>query len=165
MRAMREIPPPTQRRRQSGFTLIELMIAVAVVSLLAMVALPSYQDSIRKSRRSEAFSAIAAVQQAQERSRGNFPSYCANLTASASLGTCGLNLPATTANGRYTLAVNVSDSNSYTVTATAQSGQASDTRCALLAASVSGGAVKFGSAASAVDWNAADSDVNRCWAK
>jgi type IV pilus assembly protein PilE len=37
-----------------GFTLIELMIVVTVVGILAAIALPSYQESVRKTRRSEA---------------------------------------------------------------------------------------------------------------
>jgi type IV pilus assembly protein PilE len=37
-----------------GFTLIELMIVVAVVGILAAIAYPSYQDSVRKSRRADA---------------------------------------------------------------------------------------------------------------
>ncbi len=145
------------------------MIAVAVVTLLAMVALPTYQDSIRKSRRSEAVNAISAVQQAQERSRGNFPSYCADIAASATPTTCGLNVPVTTANGRYTLAFDPSapapDTNSYTVTATAQGAQASDTRCLKMGVQASAGGIRYGSGSSVIDWSATDPDVNRCWAK
>lgn len=39
---------------QRGFTLIELMIAVAIVGILASIALPSYQDYVRKGRRADA---------------------------------------------------------------------------------------------------------------
>lgn len=44
--------------RQRGFTLIELMIAVAIVAILAAVALPSYNDYITRSRFSEATGAL-----------------------------------------------------------------------------------------------------------
>lgn len=45
--------------RQHGFTLLELMIAVAIVAILAAVALPSYNDYITRSRFSEATAALA----------------------------------------------------------------------------------------------------------
>lgn len=47
--------------RGKGFTLIELMIAVAVVGILAMVALPSYNDYIRRANISEATAALGTM--------------------------------------------------------------------------------------------------------
>ena len=50
-----------------GFTLIELMIAVAIVGILAGIAYPSYQDSVRESRRADAKGALLGFVNAMER--------------------------------------------------------------------------------------------------
>jgi type IV pilus assembly protein PilA len=50
----------TMKRLQQGFTLIELMIVVAIVGILAAIALPAYQDYVVRSKMSEAVAAIAA---------------------------------------------------------------------------------------------------------
>jgi len=162
---MRKAPFQAPARRQTGVTLIELMIAIVVVSLLAMVALPSYQESVRKSRRSEAFVAISIVQLAQERARGSFPAYCPNLASAPSAAVCGLNTNATTANGRYALDVSGPDEHGYTLIATAQGDQVGDTRCAKLGVKMNDGTMKRGSGSMSIDWSLADPDVNRCWAK
>lgn len=59
-------PGAPHGRRSAGFTLIEIMIVVVVVSILASIALPSYQDSVRKSRRSSAQSFLLEVAQKQQ---------------------------------------------------------------------------------------------------
>ena len=58
---------PIQRNTQSGFTLIELMITVAIVGILAAVAYPAYTDSVRKGKRAEARTALMNLLQQQER--------------------------------------------------------------------------------------------------
>ena len=47
--------------RQQAFTLIELMIAVAIVGVLAAVAYPTYQNSVQKSRRADAQAALVEL--------------------------------------------------------------------------------------------------------
>lgn len=54
-------------RKGWGFTLIELMIVVAVVAILASIAYPAYQDSVRKSRRGEAKADLMELTQGYER--------------------------------------------------------------------------------------------------
>jgi len=148
--------------RHHGFSLIELMIAVAIVAIITSVALPSFMDSIRKGRRAEGVGAIATVQQAQERWRGANSAYTNNLAEAPNGTPPGLGIPLTTANGRYTLSLNGSaTATGYVITATAAGSQVQDTRCALLAARQVGGQIGYGSGTSSIDW----ADPNGCFAK
>ncbi|MBN8443115.1 MAG: type IV pilin protein [Thauera sp.] len=54
-------------RRNAGFTLIELMIVVAVIGILAAIAYPNYQEYLRKSRRAECAAVLVGVANAMER--------------------------------------------------------------------------------------------------
>ena len=67
------------KQTQPGFTLIELMVTVAIVGILAGIAYPSYQDSVRKSRRSDVEGVLLGLANAMER---NFT------TATATNGYC-----------------------------------------------------------------------------
>ena len=56
-----------KKRIARGFTLIELLIVVAVIGILAAIAFPSYQDQVRKGKRSEGKAALLKAAQLQER--------------------------------------------------------------------------------------------------
>ncbi|MCL5669191.1 MAG: prepilin-type N-terminal cleavage/methylation domain-containing protein [Gammaproteobacteria bacterium] len=115
------------KKQHLGFTLIELMIVVAIVGLLAAIAYPSYMDSVRKGRRAEAITALYQLQLAQEKWRAN------NTTYTGTLGTGGLGLsttsPATGTTFYYDLAITSNTATGFTATATARStgGQNNDT--------------------------------------
>jgi type IV pilus assembly protein PilE len=53
--------------QQNGFTLIELMVTVAIIGILAGIAYPGYQDSVMKSRRADAKGALLGLANAMER--------------------------------------------------------------------------------------------------
>lgn len=155
---------PSQTRSR-GFTLIELMMAVAVLGIIVAVALPSYNDSIRKSRRTDAFTALSNVQQAQERWRANNPAYCDQLTAAANATPAGLAQPSTTSNGHYTVSLESVSATGYALVATAisTSSQANDGSCARLRVRVAAGNILYGSATMTGAFD--ESTTNRCWSR
>lgn len=53
--------------KQRGFTLIEIMVVVAVLAILASIVIPSYTEQVRKGRRADAIAAINETAQALER--------------------------------------------------------------------------------------------------
>ena len=115
-------------RAQSGFTLIELMIVVAVLGIIASIALPAYNDFIRKGRRAEAVGDIGQVQLALERWRAENTSYddCATCEASAT-------------SKYYKVEVSEASGTAYTITATAQPPQDSDTACKTMTLTMTAG--------------------------
>ena len=73
-----------QFSNQSGYTLIELMIVVAIVGILAAIAYPSYAEYIRKGKRAEGRAAVLALMQDQEKYKTQRNTY-----AALSLGATG----------------------------------------------------------------------------
>ncbi len=127
--------PPRPRPSARGFTLIELMITVAIVAILAAVAIPQYSDYVRKSRRSDAWTLLQTAQQAQERFRLTNTSYATNVTSltGACSGTpCG--------SEHYTLSISGASGSGYTLTATARStsSQAADSGCTSISVVMAG---------------------------
>lgn len=108
--------------RQRGFTLIEMMIVVAVIGILAAVAYPSYLDQVRKGRRAEAQAALLNIGAKQQQNLLDVRSY------RSTLGDLNVALPATVQQTyTVTLVVGTGTVPSFTATAAPLGAQASDT--------------------------------------
>ncbi|HQQ63284.1 MAG TPA: type IV pilin protein [Pseudomonadales bacterium] len=119
-------------KKTNGFTLIELMIVVAIVAIIAAFAYPSYQSSIRKTNRSDAVTSLLDVTQKLERCFSTYGYYKKDANNDCTSGTLSV-MPSTgnSAKGYYSIAVDAVDASTYTLTATAISTerQNADTTC------------------------------------
>ena len=105
-------------RNSNGFSLIELLIALAVVAIISTVMFNSYHDNIRKSRRAEAMQTLLSMQLEQERYRTNNAQY-------GNLNTIWGGV-STSSGGNYSLSIANLSATSYTLTATAVGDQIND---------------------------------------
>jgi type IV pilus assembly protein PilE len=119
--------------KTSGFTLIELMITVAILAIIAGIALPSYQESIRKTRRSDGKVALmdaAGLQETWFSSNNSYTNLISNIGGNASPE--GF-YTITVANPSCSSTVNgVTVYSCFTLTATATGTQTSDAACSPL---------------------------------
>ena len=110
-----------------GFTLIELMIVIMIVSILVSIAYPSYLNQMRSSRRAEGQTLLLEAQSKQERFFTENNTYANNMTA---MGYGNNNEP--TENGWYNVSVYASSATTFTLSAAPQNDQAKDAECATL---------------------------------
>lgn len=112
--------PPAALRRRRGFTLVEVMIAVAVIGILTAVALPSYRQHVANSRRADARAAILSLAQLMERwytERGTY--------VGATVGASGI-YPSASPQGYYTMSISAQDATTFTISAAPAGAQTGD---------------------------------------
>ncbi len=137
-----------KRKLTQGFTLIELMIVVAVISILAAVALPSYQDYVRRGELPEAFTFLSDYRVKLEQFYQDNRAYSTN-------GTCGTAvLDFAPASAKYfTFSCSTSGTyQDYTLTATGSTGAAIGHTYTLNSAGIKGTSSFKGASSSSACW-------------
>ena len=126
--------PPRLHR---GFTLIELMIVVAVIGVLAAIAIPSYSRYVLRANRADARNAMQAVAQRMEQNYNLTGTYASTPDGTAigtgTLTTWGMNQIPLSGDAKYNISFAAGPTaTSYTVQATPANGQVNDTDCGTL---------------------------------
>ena len=112
------------RARMRGITLIELMIVVVVVSILAAIAYPNYQEFVARAKRNEARAALLRLATNQERF------YLNNNTFTADMTQIGFSSsPFTTETGYYVVTVTSATPSNFSATAEYQRGGSEAKKC------------------------------------
>ncbi len=133
------------KTQNKGFTLIELMIVVAVIGILSAIAYPSYTQYVLRAKRGDAKAALLSVQLAEEKYRANNVSY-------GTLAELGLD-PMVSSDEYYDITIPAAPTASaYSITATPKSPHA-DVYCTTLVINQNG------------DKTATGSDLANCWNK
>ena len=112
-----------------GFTLLELLIVLVLVSVVAALAMPGYRQHLIRVHRTEAMTALLQLQSAEEKFYLRHNSYTSNITAAPPIG---LGLSTATSSNKYLLSVAIAD-DGQTFIATAapapSGGQEADQEC------------------------------------
>lgn len=115
------------QRSNRGFTLIELMITVAIIGILASIAYPSYTDFVSRSNRSEGQRELLRYANLQEQVFVDARAYATNM-----IGVGESTATIDTESGNYTISVSAQTATTFTLKAEANSRQLNDSGCTSL---------------------------------
>ena len=134
--------------KQKGFTLIELMIVVAIVGILGAIGYPAYQEHVEKSRRTDGTGSLLNAANLLER--------CATVNGSYNHANCGAGVVnGDSTDGHYAITLTAVTASTFTITATPQGVQAGDNdECPNFTLTNAG-----------VKTPDPGTDANRCWAQ
>ena len=133
-----------ERMHARGFTLVEMMIAVSIVTILAAIAYPTYTGQVQRTRRTDGKSALMDAAQRLERCHTRFGRYDAD--------DCNVELPFDSADAFYAVSAVDLNAASFTLAATPQN-QQTDDPCGILRITSAGQQGSGG----------ADTDADHCW--
>lgn len=150
-------------RQMRGFSLMEMMIVLVIVAILAGVALPAYQGSMEKARRSDAYATLMDVASRQEQHLLDRATYTAAMTDLGYLAD-----PVISEEGYYSIdyvactgaGENITNCFNLVATAVADEGQAGDEMCAQIALTSTGSKQ---SSPKGSTWPADAKTDGRCW--
>ena len=130
---------------EKGFSLLELMIVVAIIGLIVSIGYPSYTGYMQKTRRADGVAALNHAAMVMESCRSDLATYVG----------CDARVAAQSERGNYTLAPSGITASAYLLTATAVGVQAKDGKCATLTLTAQGTKGYTGTAP----------DVATCWGR
>jgi type IV pilus assembly protein PilE len=143
-----------QARTAAGFTLIELVVALAVVAITTMIAASSYRGHILRSHRVQAVQALLVAATEQEKFHLSNGTYAIRLDAVPGREPPGIPVASQTPGGHYALSIARADAMAFRIVATA-AGESADPLCQALSIDESG-------RRAATDARGADT-TGRCW--
>lgn len=127
------------KKHTAGFSLIEIMVVVAILGIISVIAVPSYTEYVRKGKRADAKVELLKISQLQESYFAENLSYAQNFSSTRANGGLDLGTTVESEQGEYVITMTAADSGnggcngtpadscaSYVLTATPQGGQSND---------------------------------------